>query len=98
MSEINDLIKKKKEIEKQIQIKKIEEKHNKKSNSKSKANVLARISKEFNYELDEIINGRLKIRKEVRAISKPKLTNLIMKHKNWGEIKNDCIHFNFEEE
>lgn len=98
MSEINDLIKKKKEIEKQIKMKKIEEKHSKKNNSKSKANVLARISKEFNYDLEEIINRRLKVRKDVKAISKPKLTNLIMKHKNWGEIKDDCINFNFEEE
>jgi len=98
MSELDDLIKKKKEIEKKIQVKKIEKKHNKKNNSKSKANALIRVSKEFNYCLEEIIDGRVKIRKYLRAISKPKLTNLIMKHKNWGEIKNDCINFNFEEE
>jgi len=98
MSELNDLIKKKKEIEKRIQVKKIEEKHNKKNNSKSKANVLIRVSKEFDYDLEDIITGRIKIRKDVKAISKSKLTNLIMKHKNWGEIKDDCINFNFEEE
>ena len=96
MSEINDLIKKKKEIEKQIQTKRIEEKHDKKNNSKSKANVLIRISKEFNEDLEEIIKKRVEIRKDTKIISKPKLTNLIMKHENWGEIKNDCIHFNFE--
>ena len=97
MSEIEDLIKQKKEIEEKIQMKKVEEKDNKKNNLKNKANMLVRISKDFNDELEKIIKERLKIRKDLRISSKPKITTLIMKHKNWEGIKNDCINFNFEE-
>ncbi len=98
MSEINDLIKQKEEIEKKIQMKKTEEKDIKKNNSKSKSSVLGRLSKKFDYELDDIIKERFKIGRDVRVISKSKVTDLIIKHKKWGEVKHGCINFNFKKE
>ncbi len=96
MSEINDLIKKKKEIEEQIKIKKIEEKQNKTKNSNNNSNIQIRVTKEFDKDLEEIIKERVKIRKDTSEISKPRLSELIRNHKKWREIKNDCINFKFE--
>ncbi len=98
MSEINDLIKQKEEIEKKIQMKKIEEKDKKKNNSRNKSSIHVRISKEFNNELENIIKERFKIGKDLRMIYKPTLTNLILKHKKWGLIRYACINFKFKEE
>ena len=97
MSEIDNLIKKKKEIEKQIKIKRIEERENKKNNSKSKTNAHIRVSKEFNYDLEDIIKKRMEIGRDKVEISKPSITNLIRNHKYWGKIKNDCINFKFKQ-
>ena len=98
MSEINDLEKEKEEIERKIKYKKMEDKKNRKNRKNSKANLLIRVSTDFNQDLETIIKERVKIRKDSKIISKPKLTSLIRKHKKWGEIRNDCINFNFEEE
>ncbi len=95
MSEISDLIKKKKEIEREIKNKKMENKKDKKNNSISKANVLVRISRKFNDILDNILK---ELEGKGFRISKPKLTDLIIKHKNWGEVENDCINFDFKKE
>lgn len=95
MSELKELIEKKEEIEKEIKIKKMEEK---KRNSGNNSNGLIRVANEFNKDLEIIIKERFKIKKDKSPISKPQLTSLIRKHKNWGKIRDDCINFEYEEE
>ncbi len=98
MSEIENLMQKKKEIEKEIRTKKIEEKEKRKNNSKSNVNELIRVCKNFNKYLEEIIKERLGVWKGERSISKPRVTRIMIKHKHWGEIINDCINFDIKEE
>lgn len=97
MSELNNLIKKKKEIEEQIREKILEEKQNKKNNCNSKSSVQIRVSKEFNDDLDFVIRERVKLKKDKKEIPKQKLTGLIRKHNSWRTILNESITYEFEE-
>ncbi len=85
--ELKELIKKKKEIEREIEIKKMEEK----KENNSKANVQTRVSPKCDGYLNFIIKERFRLGKP--PISKPQISNFIVTHKYAGEIQNDCIKF-----
>ncbi len=61
-------------------------------------NVTARIGEDFNKELEDIIKKRIEIGKDKKKKSKRRLTNLIVKHRDWNTIKNDTIEVNLEDE
>lgn len=54
-------------------------------------NKTARIGEDFNKELEEIKNERLERKIDKKRKSTKKLTNLIIKHKNWPKVKEDLI-------
>lgn len=59
-------------------------------------NVLRRMSKLFYDKMNNILYMREKIGMNNRFISMPKITDLIVRHKNWVTIEEDIIHYNFE--
>ena len=85
---------KKKEIDEQI--KKLKLKNMKENTKRNSVNKLIRVSREFDNEIVEIINQRSKLKKDKSKISKPAVTNLIIKHKFWRRIKLDLLNFVFE--
>lgn len=58
--------------------------------------LLARIGKYFNKEIEEIKEERLKLGMDKKKKSTRLLTNLIIKHQNWGKIKQDTINIKLE--
>lgn len=90
MEEMEELKKEKEKIEKKIKLLKVSEL--KKRNGNGVPNILVRISTRFNQEIDEIIQKRRE------NISKPKTTELIIRHKLWNKIKEDLMNFDLEEE
>jgi hypothetical protein len=85
MEDLDYLIKQKKEIEKKIKIKKIEN-----SNHNDKGYV-RRISN----KLDKEINSILKIRyeKKLSELTKIKITELISRHNLFKKIKEDIVNY-----
>ena len=90
---IEKLKEEKKEIIKEIVQK---ERKEKRDNNIEKGNKILRVSNSFNSELESIQLDRVEKNMEEYPISKPKITDLIIKHKNWGQIKEDCKNFIFQ--
>lgn len=87
--------KKKKELKEKMKKEKIEIQKTKIQNKiqyGNSANVLQRISTRFDLKIDEI-NGK---REETGfdKLSKPKITELIVRHKSFSVIEKDLIQFN----
>lgn len=61
-------------------------------------NVTARIGDEFEKELEEIKKERLKRGVDKKKKSTRRLTNLLVKHRDWPTIKEDTIEVNLENE
>jgi len=59
-------------------------------------NVTARIGEEFSKELEEIKDTRLERGVDKKRKSTKKLTNLIVKHRDWETIKEDTIEVKLE--
>lgn len=59
-------------------------------------NVTSRIGKEFNDELEDIKEERLKRKIDKKRKSTRRLTNLIIKHRDWKKIKEDTIEIKLE--
>lgn len=57
----------------------------------------ARICAEFNKELEDIIKKRVEKGTDKKKKSKKKLTNLIIKHIRWKEMKHDLMDINLED-
>ena len=85
IKKIDELNKKKIQIEDDIKILKNSSKNNGNNNS----NIQIRVAHKFDKELNDILIKR--IEKKKINVSKPKITELITKHKNWFNIKNDVI-------
>lgn len=92
---INILKKRKQELTNKIKLQKMEKKKNNKNGGK--VNQLIRVSKNFNDEIIDILNKRIEYGRDESLTSKPKITELIVKHNFWGDVKEDLINFNFEE-
>ena len=60
-----------------------------------KANITARIGKEFEREIEEIKLLRLKKGVDKKRTSTKILTNLLTKHDHWPEIKEALSKFDF---
>ncbi len=59
-------------------------------------NHTCRIGEEFNKELEEIIELRLQMGVDKKRKSIRKLTNLIVRHRDWQNIRNDAIDIRLE--
>lgn len=59
-------------------------------------NKTARIGESFSIELEKIKDARLERKVDKKRKSIKKLTNLIIKHKNWPKIKEDLIEVKLE--
>lgn len=92
-NEIVRLREQKKEILKEIKLKKIKKTR---TAINGKANVLMRISKEFSDKIEYILEKRIEEGLDNNFISRPRIVGLIIKHQNWPVIEKDLIHFNFE--
>jgi hypothetical protein len=57
----------------------------------------ARIGVRFFKEIESIKDKRLKNGKSKDRVSTEKISNLIVRHKNWLELKNDIINAGQEE-
>ena len=64
----------------------------------SKKNVTARMGGDFSRELEEIKDERLERGIDKKRKSTRRLTNLIVKHRDWKTIKEDTIEVNLENE
>lgn len=58
--------------------------------------MLNRIGVDFNNEIEEIKEERLKLGIDKIKKSTRKLTNLIIKHRDWEYIKEDLIKLNLD--
>ena len=65
---------------------------------KDSENVTARIGEDFSREIELIKEERLSRRIDKKRKSTRKLTNLIVKHRDWKKIKEDTIEVNLENE
>lgn len=89
-TKIIELKKKKKEID--IEIRKLEQKSKNKNGS---SNTLIRVANKFKTEIEDIQEKRIELGLDDEPISKPKITELLIKHKLWPDnIKSDIINFN----
>ena len=61
---------------------------------KDPRNVTARIGEDFSKEIEEIKDERLERGIDKKKKSTRRLTNLIVKHRGWGKIKEDTILIN----
>ena len=96
-TQIKKLKEKKKELKNDKLNKKIKDKiENKQVNYNS--NKLIRVSNNFDKEITNVQNKRIEIGMDETFVSKPKITDLIIKHNHWFKLKDDIINFNFEEE
>lgn len=59
-------------------------------------NKTARIGEDFSNELESIKDERLELKIDKKRKSTKRLTNLIVKHKNWKKIKENLIQVNLE--
>jgi len=64
----------------------------------SKKNVTARMGEDFSRELEDVKDERLKRGIDKKRKSTRRLTNLIVKHRDWKTIKEDTIEVNLENE
>jgi len=88
--QIQQLMQKKKTIEEEIKKRKdINKKES--SHNESLSNVLKRVSTKFFEETKNI--NQLRDENGDNIISHPKITELIIKHKLWNNIKADIINF-----
>lgn len=62
----------------------------------SKKNVTARMGDEFSKELEEIKDERINRGIDKKRKSTRRLTNLLVKHRDWKTIKEDTIEVNLE--
>lgn len=60
-----------------------------------KTNVLMRVSNIFNEKIILILNRRIENGKDIKFVSKPQITELIIKHKLWPTIEFDILNYNF---
>lgn len=91
--DVRSLIEQKKNIKGQINLLKLRDKRKHFNGNK---NVLTRISQALNRELEDIQEERIKLSMDSSHISKPLLTELITRHKQWRGIKVDLINFEFD--
>lgn len=94
--QIKQLKERKKELSEKIKFKKMEKKV--KGKNGNHVNQLIRVSKNFDNEIVDAQNKRLEYGRDENVVSKPKITELIIRHQSWRGIKDDIINFNFEEE
>ena len=94
MGELNQLIEEKKRIDKKINEEREKIKIQKRNNHR---NVLVRISKSFDDQIEYILEKRKELFPEER-ISKPGITKLIMNHQEWGIMKKNIISFDFSKD
>jgi hypothetical protein len=59
-------------------------------------NITARIGEDFSKELEEIKDERLARKIDKKRKSTRKLTNLIVKHRDFKKIREDTININLE--
>lgn len=64
---------------------------------KNQRNVTARIGEDFNKEIEEIKKERLDSGIDKKKRSTRRLTNLIVKHRDWKIIKEDTIKENLKD-
>lgn len=67
-----------------------------KQNNGMDKNKLVRVGVEFNKEIEFIKNKRLEIGKDKKKKSTKILTNIIIKHNFWKEMKKDIINIKIE--
>ena len=65
---------------------------------KNPENVTARIGEHFSKEIEDIKEQRLERGIDKNRKSTRKLTNLLIKHRDWKKIKEDTININLENE
>ncbi len=65
---------------------------------KNEKNITARIGELFNEELESIKNERLRNGMDKKKKSTKKLTNLIIRHDSWAQLKEDMINLSTEED
>ena len=70
-----------------------------KSNKKSGTNggVMTRVGKKFHIEIESMKILRIKKDKSKSFLSTEKITNLIIRHKLWAQIKEDVANLNKDE-
>lgn len=59
-------------------------------------NITARIGEDFSKELEEIKDERIKLGIDKKRKSTRRLTNLIVKHRDFKKIREDTIKINLE--
>jgi len=64
----------------------------------SNKNVTSRIGEDFSNEIEDIKEERLNRGIDKKKKSTRRLTNLIVKHRDWKTIKEDTIEVNLENE
>ena len=89
---IKELKQEKKQVKSKIMDDKIKKKKERKNNGNG-ANVVIRVSHNFDEAILNIQNKRIEIGRDNNPISGPKLTALIVRHKLWQQIRNDLIDF-----
>ena len=57
-------------------------------------NKIIRVSEDYDSEIEGIQEKRIEKGVDEKKISKPKISDLIINHKRWDEIKEDIINFN----
>ena len=62
----------------------------------NKKNITARIGDKFSEALEEIKDERIKRKIDKKRKSTKKLTNLIVSHRDWNNIKEDTIEVKLE--
>jgi len=103
---ILELRKRKKELKKELEkinkseklVKNKEIIENMGKNGRNHVNELIRVSINFDNEIMDIQKKRIENGMDEALISKPKVTELIIKHINWNKIKQDVIAYNFNAE
>lgn len=93
VEKIDILKQRKKEID--LEIKKIQ---NKRKNGNNDPNIHIRVSCKFNNEIEDIIRKRIEQGKDDDILSRPRITELIVRHKSFPQIKQDIIDFDIEVE
>jgi len=64
----------------------------------NKKNIIVRVGENFQSEIEEIKEERLKRKIDKKKKSTRRLTNLITQHKGWAKIKEDTIEVILENE
>ena len=59
-------------------------------------NKIIRVSEKFNKEIEDIQKKRVENGVDKKEISKPGISDLIITHNSWNEMKQNIIKFNFE--